>query len=112
LKIHTVSSKPLPTERELTVNIALNENEEWTAYIYTNIHKYHNRCIKQGWKQTSETLHIDGTWVASTFEAPAKAITIGKANKPKRQMTDEQRIAAAERMAKWRETKDNNIERD
>ena len=105
MKKYIVSSKPFPYEREMTINIALNENDEWTAYIYTNIHKYHNRCIKQGWTQTSETIHKDGSWIASTFEAPAKAISIGKAVRPKRQMTEEQRQSVAERMAKWRDTK-------
>lgn len=106
MKTYIISSKPYPSEREMTINIALNENEEWIAEIYTNIHKYYNRCKKQGWKQTSETIHTDGSWISATFEAPAKAITIGKANKPKRQMTEEQKQAAAQRMANWRKIKE------
>jgi len=108
MKHYRVSSKLNPLEREVTVNIVLNQNGEWVAQLFTNIHKYHNRCLKQGWKQISETTHIDGSWVSSTFEAPAKAISIGKAVRPKRQMTEEQRQAMAERMAKWRETQNED----
>ena len=104
MKFYKVSSKPNPYEREMTINISMNENGEWTAEIYTNIHKYHNRCIKQGWTQISETVHKDGSWVASEFIAPAKAISIGNAVRPKRQMSEEQRQAAKERMQKWRES--------
>lgn len=104
MKYYVVSSKPNPYEREMTINVSLNTDNEWIAEIYTNIHKYHNRCIKQGWKQISETTHNDGSWVASEFIAPAKAISIGKAIRPKRQMSEEQKQAAKERMQKWRES--------
>jgi len=113
LKHYVTASKPLQFERETTINIIMNENNEWVADIYTNIHKYYTKCIRQGWEQTSETIHKDGSWVSATFRAPAKAISIGKANRPKRQMSEEQRKAAAERMAKWRDSKNNNnIEED
>ena len=97
--------KPGKYEKELHINIHMNDRDEWVAEIYTNIHKYHNRCIKQGWKQLSETVHTDGTWVDGTYEAPARAVNIGKAVKPKRVMSEEQKIAAAERMKKWQESK-------
>ena len=97
--------KPGKYEKELHINIHMNDKDEWVAEIYTNIHKYHNRCIKQGWKQLSETVHTDGTWVDGTYEAPARAVNIGKAVKPKRVMSEEQKIAAAERMKKWQESK-------
>lgn len=109
----TTSCKPLKEERELHINICMDENENWIAELYTNIHKYHNRCIKQGWEQISETVHEDGTWIDGTYRAPAKAISIGKANKPKRVMTEEQKKAAAERMRKWQQSKTNtNNEND
>lgn len=97
--------KPGKYEKELHINIHMNDKDEWVAEIYTNIHKYHNRCIKQGWKQLSETVHTDGTWIDGTYEAPARAVNIGKAVKPKRVMSEEQKIAAAERMKKWQESK-------
>lgn len=97
--------KPGKYEKELHINIHMNDKDEWIAEIYTNIHKYHNRCIKQGWKQLSETVHTDGTWIDGTYEAPARAVNIGKAVKPKRVMSEEQKIAAAERMKKWQESK-------
>lgn len=108
----TTTEKPLKEERELHINIYMDEDEKWIAELYTNIHKYHTRCIKQGWEQISETTHTDGTWIDGTYKAPAKAISIGKAVKPKRVMSEEQKKAAAERMQKWREAKnkENNDE--
>jgi hypothetical protein len=102
-----VSSKPSLEEREMTINIIQNEDGEWTAELYTNIHKYANRCIRQGWKQVNETTHKDGTWISAQFTAPAKAISIGKAVRPKRVVSEEQKQAAKERMQKWRKTKNN-----
>ena len=109
MKQYIVNSKPSILEKEVTINIIMNEDEEWIAEIYTNIHKYHNKCVKQGWTQLSETRHKDGTWIASEFIAPAKAISIGKAVRPKRQMTEEQKQAMSERMTKWRNSKNENV---
>lgn len=105
MKHHITSSKPGISEREVTINILQNKDEDWVAELYTNIHKYCTKCLRQGWTQTSETLHKDGTWISATFIAPAKAISIGKAIKVKRQMTEEQKQAAKERMQKWHEQK-------
>lgn len=103
--------KPTKFERELHINICMNDNEEWVAHLYTNIHKYHNKCIKQGWTQLTEVVHTDGTWIEGTYEAPARAVLISKANKPKRTMSEEQKKAAAERMRNWRKSlnKDSDI---
>ena len=104
--------KPLKEEREMHINVYMDENENWIAELYTNIHKYHTKCIRQGWEQISETVHEDGTWIDGTYKAPAKAVLISKANKIKRTMTEEQRKAAAERMQKWRDNKANNDEKE
>lgn len=109
MKVYVTSSRPSQEERELTVNVTMDEQGNWIAELYTNIHKYHNKCLKQGWTQTSETRHKDGTWIASEFIAPAKAISIGKAIRPKRQMTEEQKQAMSERMIKWRNTKNEIV---
>ena len=108
MKKEITNYKPGKYEKELHINIHMNDEDEWVAEIYTNIHKYHNRCIKQGWKQLTETVHTDGTWIDGTYIAPARAINIGKAVKPKRVMSEEQKIAAAERMKKWQQTKNKN----
>ena len=108
MKKEITNYKPGKYEKELHINIHMNDEDEWVAEIYTNIHKYHNRCIKQGWKQLTETVHTDGTWIDGTYIAPARAINIGKAVKPKRIMSEEQKIAAAERMKKWQQTKNKS----
>lgn len=105
MKREVTNYKPGKYERELHINIHMNEQDEWVAEIYTNIHKYHNRCIRQGWTQITETVHTDGSWVDGTYVAPARAINIGKAIKPKRTLTDEQKLAAAKRMKEWQEAK-------
>lgn len=102
---YVVNTKPLPCEREMYTNTYQDENGEWVVELETNIQKYSNKCKKQGWTLVREFIHADGSWVSAVWKAPAKAITIAKANKPKRQMTEEQRKAAAERFAKIRETK-------
>lgn len=105
MKIHTTTSKPLPEERETNINIIQNENGEWMAELDTNIRKYANKCQKQGWTKTSETLHTDGSWVSATFIATAKAISIGKAIRPTRVMSEEQKKALGERMRKLHSNK-------
>ena len=47
--------------------------------------------------QTSVTTLPDGTWVASTFEAPYWAIGVKSPNKRVRSMTDEQRKELSDR---------------
>ena len=54
--------------------------------------------------QTSETTLPDGTWVASTFEAPYHAVGIRSSEKKVRELTEEQRKELSER-AKARFTK-------
>lgn len=105
VKRYVVNSKPLACEREMHTNTIQDDDGNWIVELDTNIQKYSNRCKKQGWTQISETTHTDGSWVSAVWKAPAKALTISKANKPKRQMTEEQRRAVAERFAKIRAEK-------
>lgn len=49
MKTLYTSEKPLPSEREFICNIIQDDNGEWIAIIDTNIRKYANRCLKQGW---------------------------------------------------------------
>lgn len=105
MKTLTTKIKLSAEEREVLINLYPNENGEMIADLETSIQKYATRCIKQGWEQISETRHEDGSWVAATFRAPAKAINIGKAERSKRTMTEEQRQLAAERLKAAREAK-------
>lgn len=113
--------KLTPEEREVLINISADENGKLWAEIDTTIQKYANKCIKQGWEQTSETRHTDGSWQGATFRAPATAIGIRNPNvKRSRTMTEEQRLAASERLRLAREkkmsgnddTEDNDISDD
>ena len=99
--------KLTPEEREVLINISADENGKLWAEIDTTIQKYANKSIKQGWEQTSETRHTDGSWQGATFRAPATAIGIRNPN-AKRTMSDAQKQAMAERMRLMRGKKGNN----
>lgn len=100
--------KLTPEEREVLINISADENGKLWAEIDTTIQKYANKCIKQGWEQTSEIRHTDGSWQGATFRASATAIGIRNPNvKRSRIMTEEQRLAASERLRLAREKKTN-----
>lgn len=101
----TTTIKPLACEREMYTNTFQNEDGEWVVELETNIQKYSNRCKTQGWTLVRECTHTDGTWVSAVWRAPAKALTIAKAIRPKRQMSEEQKKAVAERFAKIRESR-------
>ena len=105
MKTTTINIKVTPEEREVLINLFYGDDGELYAEVDTSIQKYATKCIKQGWEQISETRHTDGSWVAATFRAPAKAISIGKAERTKRVFTDEQRKAASERMKAAREAR-------
>ena len=91
------------TKEERECNLIYSEiDEKWYAEV--SIGRLKTKFIKQGWTQTSETTLPDGTWVASTFEAPYWAIGVKSPNKRVRSMTDEQRKELSDR-AKARFTK-------
>lgn len=114
MKTITTLVKVTPEEREVLINISADENGKLWAEIDTTIQKYANKCIKQGWEQTSETRHTDGSWQGASFRAPATAISIRNPNaKRSRTMTEEQRLVASERLRLAREkkmSKDGDIE--
>ena len=58
-------------------------------------------CVseKQGWKCTTTEYYKDGTVCTKFYEAPCKSISIGKYERPKRNMSEEQ----IEKMQKARE---------
>jgi len=105
IKRHTATSKVTAEEREVVINLYPDENGEWTAYLYTCVEKYANRCKKKGWTQISETRHSDGTFVGAEFTAPAKAVSIRNATPAKREISEEQRKAASERFKEYRNFK-------
>lgn len=64
----------------------------------TSIQKDINKFKKQGWTIKKEFKYPDGSIKAMEFTAPRNAMPIGKANKTKRNITDEQRQASSDRM--------------
>ena len=84
------------TKEERECNLIYSEiDDKWYAEV--SIGRLKTKFIKQGWKQTSETTLPDGTWVASTFEAPYKGISIRNPEKTGRVLTDEQKKEMSER---------------
>jgi hypothetical protein len=71
-------------------------DDKW--YVDVSVGKLKTKFIKQGWTQTSETTLPDGTWVASTFEAPYHSVGIKGTTKRVRNMTDEQRKELSDRL--------------
>lgn len=69
-----------------------------------SILKYIRAFRKAGWKELCCDNDDNGTPVVATFEAPAHAISIRKAERKKRVITEEQRAAASERMVRVRES--------
>ena len=88
-------------ERECVLVYSEIDNK-WVADV--SVAKLKTRFLKQGWTETSVTPLPDGTWVASTFEAPYHAVGIRSSEKKVRELTEEQRKELSER-AKARFTK-------
>ena len=95
MKKYIVTERPLAEERELTINLHLNDNDEWVWEVDTNISKYINALKKRGWEQTSEgVLKADGTVQCATFRSTdKKPISFRDLTKvrEKRVMSEEQR---------------------
>ena len=70
-------------------------DDKWCVDV--SVGRLKTKFIKQGWKQTSVTTLPDGTWVASTFEATYKSISIRNPEKSGRVLTDEQKKELSER---------------
>lgn len=92
MKKYIVTERPLPEEREMTINLFL-ENGEWVWEVETNIAKYINTFKKRGWEQLSEhTLKSDGTVQSAIFRTTTKKpISFRDLTKigSKRQMSEE-----------------------
>ena len=95
MKTFKVTDRPLAEERELHINLSLNDNDEWVWEVDTNISKYINALKKRGWEQTSEgVLASDGTVQCATFRSmDKKPISFRDLTKvrEKRVMSEEQR---------------------
>ena len=84
------------TKEERECVLAYSEiDNKWVADV--SVAKLKTRFLKQGWIETSVTTLPDGTWVASTFEAPYHAVGIRSSEKKVRELTEEQRKELSER---------------
>ena len=99
MKTFKVTDRPLAEERELTINLHLNDNDEWVWELDTNISKYINALKKRGWEQTSEgVLASDGTVQCATFRSTdKKPISFRDLTKVR-----EKRVMSEEHLAKLR----------
>lgn len=99
MKKYVIAERPLTEERELTINLHLNDNDEWVWEVDTNISKYINALKKRGWEQTSEgVLASDGTVQCATFRSmDKKPISFRDLTKVR-----EKRVMSEEHLAKLR----------
>lgn len=86
------------TAEEREVHIWLDDIDRvWRAEA--SIPKYIRSFQRAGWKQVASEVNDDGVEIYAAFEALTHAITIRKAEKVKRVLTDEQREEAARRLS-------------
>ena len=94
------------TAEEREVHIWLDDiGRVWRAE--SSILKYINAFRRAGWKEIRCESDDKGVPVIAQFEAPAHAISIRKAERVKREMTEEQRQALTERLSLARESQKN-----
>ncbi len=116
MKRYTVTERPLPDEREMTINLHLNDNGEWEWEVETNISKYINLFKKRGWEQLTEhTLKSDDTVQSATFSTTTKKpISFRDLSKvgSKRVMSEEQKAKLREGLlkSKLQNNSQNNTE--
>ncbi len=94
VKTITIPDRLTKEERECILIYSEIDNK-WVADV--SVAKLKTRFLKQGWTETSVTTLQDGTWVASTFEAPYHAVGIRSSEKKIRELTEEQRKELSER---------------
>ena len=80
--------------------------------VETSERYWNTRLRKQGWELKEEGRTPTGKWVYSVYEAPIYALSVRSAKKIKREMTEEQRQAARERMANIRSKKNEKEKPD
>ena len=82
------STKLLPEEREVVL-VMDDKDRVWKASCSSPT--YMRKFEKQGWKCIRTEYYKDGTVCTKFYEAPCKSISIGRFERPKRNMTDEQK---------------------
>lgn len=80
--------KLLPEEREVVLTMD-DKDRKWKASCSSPT--YMRKFEKQGWKCIGKEYYRDGTICTKFYEAPCKSISIGRYERPKRIMSDEQK---------------------
>lgn len=96
---HKISAPISIDERE--THFFYNGDEVWCD---TTTPAVWRKCQKQGWTVVSQTTY-DGNVVGMILRAQKHALSIRNAESSRREMTEEQRLAAAERLRAAREKK-------
>ena len=107
-QIFASTSKLTAYEREFYLNY--NEFDKvWVAE--SSIPKFWRRLEKRNWTCTGVQYYTDGSICSKTFTSNSpKGITIIDPTKAKKEMTEEQKQATAERMKKMQEKRKENKE--
>ena len=96
---------------KINYSISLEEKEtilrydylEKKWYVETSVPSHITKFKKQGWKIVSQTVNKQGIIQAVEFECSnPSSISIGRAEKRKRELTEEQRKKVAERLKSGR----------
>jgi hypothetical protein len=100
MKINKINYSISQEERETLLRYDYLD-ECW--YVETSIPTHITKFKKQGWEMVSQTINHLGSVQVVEFKCNnPSSITIGKAEKKKRELTEEQRKLLAERLKKAR----------
>jgi hypothetical protein len=91
-------------EKEVILTID-EETQEWLAYVSSPY--WMRRFERAGWECTKTDYFPDGRVLSKNYKAPKKRVGILK-ERPKRELTDEERLALRERALKMQESRKNN----
>ena len=95
------SYRLLPEERE-GILIMDDRDRKWQASCSSPT--YMKKFEKQGWKCVRTEYYKDGTVCTKFYEAPCKSISIGKYERPKRNMSEEQKEKIRQAREKSKDT--------
>ena len=99
--INKTSYRLLPEEREVIL-IMDDRDRKWQASCSSPT--YMKKFEKQGWKCIKTEYYKDGIVCTKFYEAPCKSISIGKYERPKRNISEEQIEKMQKARAKSKDT--------
>ena len=93
MKQSVLTTRLSALERETHIYIA---GDSKTVVMDSTIPRDYNKALRRGWTPTHQTVYPDGTVCGYILEAPLRCLSFR--NTQKREMSEEQRAAAAERL--------------